>query len=267
MTLRRIKPLTFADAAPASIAGKKPELKWVAPTDLFVDETYQRDLTDRSFRLIERIYRGFAWNRVKPPIAVDDGGKYHLIDGQHTAIAAASLGITELPCFVVEAVAQDERARAFVGHNTDRIAVSPIAIYNALRASGDPDALDVERVCKRAGVTIREYTNTSTIHVGDTKAVTIIRNMIRKRGVIKSRQILECLVKGEMAPIAAGAITAVENILADRPQVDLEALARIIRMDGEAGFAKARAKASGDRTPLWRVLQARWQRRLDQDAA
>jgi hypothetical protein len=183
------------------------------------------------------------------------------------AIAMASLDMPEVPIFVVEADTQDERARAFVGHNTDRIMVSPIAIYNALRAAGDADALDVERVCKRAGVTIREYTNSSSIHVGDTKAVTIIRNMIKKRGVIKSRLVLECLVKGEMAPVAAGAITAVENILADRPQVDLAKLSQIVRMDGEAGFAKARAKASGDRTPLWRVLQARWQRRLDQDAA
>lgn len=268
MTLRQIEPLQFPGITASAVAGARPVLRWVKPTDLYVDATYQRDLSRKSFQLIEQMYAGFAWSRMKPPVVVDADGKLHVIDGQHTAIAAASLSLPEMPIFVVEAVSLDERARAFVGHNTDRITVSSIAIYNALRAAGDPDALDVERVCARAGVRIREFTQSCVLAEGDTKAIGLIRGLIKKRGVIKARKVLECLVKANLAPIAGAAITAAENIVCvERSGVDLEVLARVVRMDGDSGFAKARAKASSERTPLWRALMARWLRRLDQETA
>lgn len=267
-SLRRIRPITFSDVKPSIVEGPLPVLKWVCPTDLYVDAIYQRDLSRKSLQLIEQMYCRFAWNRMKPPVVVDDGGKLHVIDGQHTAIAAASIPLDEIPIFVVGAASLDERARAFVGHNTDRIVVTPIAIYNALRAAGDPDALDVERVCQRSGLRIREFTQTSVIDVGETKAIGLIRALIKKRGVIKARRVLECLVKSQMKPISGGAITAVENILCvERPEADLSILAAAIRSDGEAGIARARAKASGERTPFWRALMARWLKRLDLDSA
>ncbi len=267
-TLRRIEALSFPDVAPAIVGGKRPELRWLAPSDLYVDATYQRDLSRKSLALIKQIYKGFAWNRVKPPIAIDDGGRYHLIGGQHTAIAAASLGLPELPCVIVDAAALDERARAFVGHNSDRIAVSGFAIYKALRAAGDSDALDVERVCTRAGVRIREFTQSCVLAEGDTKALGLIQKLIKKRGVIKARKVLECLAKAGLAPIPGSAITAAENIICiERVGVDLEILTAVIRIDGEAGIAKARGKASADRSPVWRSLMARWLRRLDQETA
>lgn len=267
-TLRRIEALPFPDVTPGLVSGKRPELRWLAPTDLYVDATYQRDLSRKSLALIKAIYKGFAWNRVKPPVAVEEDGRYHVIDGQHTAIAAASLGLPELPCMIVEAEALDERARAFVGHNNDRIAVSGFAIYKALRAARDPDALDVERVCARAGVRIREFTQSCVLKEGDTKALGLIKKLIKRHGVIKARKVLECLAKAGLAPIPGGAITAAENIICvERVDVDLEILTAVIRLDGEAGIAKARGKASADRTPIWRALMTRWLRRLDQEAA
>jgi NAD(P)H-nitrite reductase large subunit len=185
-----------------------------------------------------------------------------VVDGQHTAIAAATIGVPSIPVFVVEAETLDERARAFVGHNTDRIVVSPINIYNALRAAGDPDALDVANVCKRAGVTIREFSQSSAIKVGDTKAVGLIRRMIAKRGVIKTRQVLECLVKAKRAPLGGGEILAAEHLICDGAGVSLSQLVAAIRIEGDAGVAKARAKASSERSPLWRAIAARWMARI-----
>jgi hypothetical protein len=267
-SLRQIQPIDFPDVMVAVVNGKRPVLRWVAPTDLWVDDTYQRDLSRKSMLLIKGMVQGFAWNRMKPPIVVDDGGKLHVIDGQHTAIAAATIGLDEIPIFVVDAPALDERARAFVGHNTDRITVTPIAIYYAMRAAGDPDALDVERVCKRAGVTVREINQSSSIAAGDTKAIGLIRSLIKKRGVIKARKVLECLVKAGMKPISGAAITAAENIICiERPDVDLDMLAAIIRADGDNGIARARAKAAADRSPIWRALVARWTKRITLDSA
>lgn len=264
--LRQIQPIDFPDVQYANVTGKRPVLRWVAPTDLWVDDTYQRDLSRKSLSLIKATVQGFAWNRMKPPIVVDDGGKLHVIDGQHTAISAATIGLDQIPIFVVDAPALDERARAFVGHNTDRITVSPIAIYNAMRASGDPDALDVERVCKRAGVTVREINQSTAINAGDTKAIGLIRALIKKRGVIKARKVLECLAKAGIKPISGAAITAAENIICvERPDVDLEILTAVIQADGDTGIGKARAKAAADRSPIWRALMARWLRRITMD--
>lgn len=265
--LRPIKALSFPDLKPASFDGEKPTLKWVSPTSLLVDATYQRDLSERSIRLIRRMIENFAWNRLKPPIVVQAGpASLHIVDGQHTAIVAASLGIPQIPVFIVKADSVDERARAFVGHNSDRVVVSPFDIYRALLASSDPDAMDVDNVCRRAGVRIRYISPSSAIAEGDTAAVGLIRALVRRRGVIPSRKVLQCLVKAKRAPISAAEILAAEHLLCAK-DVDPEILTTVIRIEGTEGLNKAHAKAKADHTRVWRELSARWLRRIDRSEA
>jgi hypothetical protein len=254
---------------PATEFGPKPVAKWAAPTSLMVDGTYQRDLSDRSIRLIRRTIEGFRWNRYKPPIVVQTGpATLHVIDGQHTAIVAATLKIPEILILIVEADSLDERARAFVGHNSDRIVVSPFDIYRALLASGDPDARDVDNVCQRAGVRIRMISPSSAIVEGDTAAVGLIQAMVKRRGVIAARKVLQCLVKAKRAPITGAEIKAADQIVCvQRTDVDQEALTAAIRIEGGEGLAKALIKAKTDRTPGYRELASRWLKRLDRGAA
>lgn len=264
--LRPIKPMSFPDLKPASFDGEKPSLKWVAPTSLLVDATYQRDLSERSIRLIRRMIEGFAWNRLKPPIVVQAGpASLHIVDGQHTAIVAATLGIPQIPVFIVKAETVDERARAFVGHNSDRIVVSPFDIYRALLASGDPDAVEVDRVCEKAGVRIRNISPSSAIAEGDTAAVGMIRSLVKRRGIASSRKILTCLVKAKRAPITAAEIRAGEQVLCeDFPgALDLEAFTAVIRIEGDQALNKAHAAARANRAPLFRELAKLWVKRLD----
>lgn len=269
--LRAIKPMSFPDLKPANFDGERPSLKWVAPTDLLVDATYQRDLSERSIRLIRRMIENFAWNRLKPPIVVQAGpSSLHIVDGQHTAIVAATLGIPQIPIFVVKADSIDERARAFVGHNSDRIIVSPFDIFRALLASGDPDAVDVDNVCKLAGVRIRVISPSSAIAEGDTAAVGLIRAMVKRRGVIPARKVLQCLVKAKRAPLTGAEILAAERIVCDERKavgLDLEALTAVIRIEGTDGLNKAMMKSKTDRTPMWREVKNRWLRRLDGENA
>lgn len=268
--LRPIKPMMFPDLKPGAFDGDKPSLKWVAPTSLMVDATYQRDLSERSVRLIRRMIEGFAWNRLKPPIVVQVGaaGALHIVDGQHTAIVAASIGIPQIPVFIVKADNLDERARAFVGHNSDRVAVSQFDIYRALLASADPDAVDVDNVCRRAGVRIRMISPSSAIAEGDTAAIGVVRALVRRRGVIPARKVLQCLVKAKRAPITAAEILAAENIICvERPNVDLDDLTAVIRIEGSDGLAKAHAKAKADRARIWLCVMNRWISRLDRSAA
>lgn len=268
MKLRPIKAINYSDLKPASFDGEKPMLQWVAPTDLLVDATYQRDLSERSVRLIRKMIESFAWNRLKPPIVVRVGAGLHIVDGQHTAIVAASIGIPQIPVFVVKAEGVDERARAFVGHNSDRVAVSSFDIYRALLASGDPDAVDVDNVCRRAGVRIRYISPSSVIREGDTAAIARVRGLVARRGVIPARKVLQCLVKAKRAPICAVEIQAVEELVCvEQPNVDLDVLTAAIRIEGEAGLTKARAKAKAERSQAWRALMRRYVLRMNRSPA
>jgi hypothetical protein len=269
MTLRPVEPLNIPNLPKTAVKGARPILQWVKPTSLLVDETYQRDLSERSMVLIRKMLQGFAWNRMKPPIVAKVDGQLHVIDGQHTAIVAATLGLAEIPIFLVEAPSLDERARSFVGHNSDRIVVSPFNIFHALLASGDPAATDVAAVCKRAGVTIRILTgNNIAIRVGDTAAIGTVRSLVSRRGVMMARKVLEVLVRAKRAPVSAGEIVAVENLMCvEMRDVDPDDLIAVIRIDGDRGFRDAKAKAAQNRIPLWRGLIARWTPKLKRRAA
>lgn len=267
--LRPIKPMTFPDLTPATEFGAKPVTRWVDPTILLVDSTYQRDLSERSIRMIRRIYTSFAWNQYKPPIVVQAGSNgFHVVDGQHTAIVAASLKIPQILIFVVEADTLDARARAFVGHNTNRIVVAPIDIYRALLASGDPDAGEVASVCRRAGVRLRMISPSSAIEIGDTAAVGTVRALVKRRGVQLSRKVLQVLIDAKRAPISGAEIMAADKIVCEeRTDVDLAMLASVVRIEGDDGLNKAHAKAKAAKTPIWRELANRWLRRLDREVS
>lgn len=263
--LRRIEPMKFSrQLAPPSAIGAEPSLRWVDPTSLLVDETYQREITDDSKRLIRRIAECFTWARMKPPIVTEVRAGLHIIDGQHTAIAAATIGLKKLPVFVVSAEADADRARAFVGHNTDRIHVSRFGVHKALLAAGDPDAVDIANVCHRAGVRIRTALNHETVAAeGDTIAIGSIARLIRKRGVQKARRALEVLVKGQRAPISAQEISAVDLVMFElQPGCDLERLAAAIRDAGDRGIIKARSAAALEKRMLREVIAEMWIKRM-----
>lgn len=267
--LRPIKPMPFPDLEPVKVEGEKPVLKWVEPTSLLVDGTYQRDLTKRSIQLIRRMIAEFAWNRMKPPIVVKTGpASLHIVDGQHTAIAAATLGLPQIPVFVVRADSTSDRARAFVGHNTDRLTVSPFDIYRALLASGDIDAVECEQVCQKAGVRIRQINQSTAIAEGDTACVGVVRSLVKRRGPMLARQVLQCLVKAKRKPIMAAEINACERILClERKDIEHAAMSAIIRIGGAADIDKAHSMARASRKPVYRELANCWLARLDKSEA
>lgn len=230
--------------------GQSPELRWVPPQSLLVDEAYQRDLTPRSKRLIKSLVRNFAWRKMKPPIVVDTASGLHCVDGQHTAIAAATRKIPTIPVFVVGAATMMERADSFVAHNRDRITMTPMDIYRAKIASGDPDALDVVRVCERAGVSLKLFNPNSRIDIGDSMSVGTIQRLVKRQGVQKARMVLEALVKGGRAPIGAAEIDATEAaMLLVRPATTIDEMASTIRAVSDHGVIEAKMHAAGDGKP------------------
>lgn len=90
--MRRVQPLESMKSLAGSARNDPPTMLWVKPTELCVDETYQRTLSRKSMSLITKIVQGWDWTHFKPPIVVKDEERdlFFVLDGQHTAIAAAS---------------------------------------------------------------------------------------------------------------------------------------------------------------------------------
>ena len=260
MRLRPIVPMELPETKRAQVTGEKPKLIWVPPSELLVDGTYQRDLTRGSVRLIRRIVSEFAWTRIKPPVVVKTIKGYHVIDGQHTAIAGASLGLKELPVFLVSAPEVLEQARAFVSHNTNRIAVGALSIHKALSAGGDPLARTIDKVCKEVGVQLCVVTKNVRAEVGDCASVSRVRHLFQVQGAKHAREVLTVLVNAKCAPISEAQLAAVSIMLQNGAKIGL--LTNAIRV-GEKDLLVAKAQASKDRCPTWKPLAGIWTRRIN----
>lgn len=257
--LRRIAPMSLPDVVPAPPAGSLPTFEMADPSNLFVDRVYQRDLSERSVRLIRKMLEGWDWTRFKPPVCVCVGDVIHVLDGQHTAIAAAAHpAITEIPIMLVAAEGVQDRARAFVGHNRDRINVTGIQLHHAALAAGDEDAMTVQQVCDRAGVTLLRYPPPSGVfRPGETLALASVRGVINRFGVIKARQTLEVLRDAKVAPISADLIKATAELLFSTEyagSIKPADLATVIRGLGPRVDAEARALSLAKGLSRWRAL-------------
>jgi len=259
MTLRNIKPLTIPDVKSADIHSALPRFEWIDPKALLVDEAYQRNLSERSAKLIAKIVSGWDWARFKPPVVVEVEGALHVIDGQHTAIGAVTHGgIPQIPVMVVEALEAQDRARAFVGHNKDRLTVTPQQIYFAELAAGDDNARTVAAVCERSGVTILKYPPPfGRFKVGDTMAVNTVRALVEKNGAMNARIVLQTIVAAKCAPVSSDHIKAAQELLLGRDYKGLVKDAQItdaLRAWGGEPPPEAIQFAAARKVPLWRAL-------------
>ena len=150
-TLAPLAPPEIA-TAPATTFGDKPEMRWLPLSALRVDEAYQRPITPRGRHTIERIAAAFSWSKFQAVIVAPVEGQtlWTIIDGQHRCLAATLCGIREVPCMVVD-VQSSEAAKIFAAVNT----VTPmtiLALFKASRIAGEGWAVEVDSVCKAAGI-------------------------------------------------------------------------------------------------------------------
>lgn len=259
--LRPVAGLKFPDIEPGGADMAKPEYAEVEPTSLLVDETYQRNLSERSRVLIRRLVASWDWRAYKPPSVVRVGDDLHVIDGQHTAIAAASHPLVgKIPVLIVDAPEQSGRAAAFVKLNRDRISVTQTQLHHALVQAGDEDAVTMAQVCERAGVRIlKAPPGNGYWEIGDAVTVTTIKALISRRHAMGARRVLEILVKAKMAPLSMAAIRAVEALLFEpeyAASVDPEDLATALRDNLGEVEREARHFAAEHGARHWRALTA-----------
>ena len=192
---------------------------------------------------------------------------FYVIDGQHTAIAAATRGdIEAIPVKIVTADTQADRAMAFVRINRDRLAVTASQIYFAEVAAGLAEAVGVRRMCQKAGVTILKYPpHRGIMASGDTLSVQMIRKIWRVDGEAKGVQILSIITAARL-PVNEWLIRAVNILVADRnymPRLPDEKISAFlmktkdtllhmsVRLSGEKGLHRGTACAE----IIWKALK------------
>jgi hypothetical protein len=266
-TLRPIVPLPFPKTKRSDVTDDLPKFRTIDPKQLLVEPGYQRNLSERSMRLIARMIEHWDWSSMKPPVcATQEDGKLVVIDGQHTAIAAASHGrIPTIPIIVVKTSNLRDRAQAFVRHNVDRVQLTHVQIHHALVAAGDEVALAVSEACRKAGVIVRR-SNPSCGAWGrnETVAIGSLMQVATRKGVTGLGRVLKILTNARRTPIAALEVRAVAEVLFNaelRGKVTDFDLVTVIRRrtpDGWADFAKHRGKKQS--IPAFRALASWWAR-------
>lgn len=200
------------------ILSAAPEMRRVAPTSLKVEPQYQRDLSGKSMRLIRKIVTGWDWAKFKPPVCAQTDGGLFIIDGQHTAIAAASRPeIKQIPVMVVPADRIERRAEAFVAHNRDRMTMTPAQILYGDAASGQKEAVDILRVVARAGAEVpRLPVNKNYAKPGQITAVGDLRKFYAASGAELVGRSIQIAVASRVVPITSTVVQALRFILTEQ---------------------------------------------------
>lgn len=263
MDKRPIAAMSLPDIVPGTVPTGVPEITWLSPTELLVDESYQRTIGDKGTRLIRRIVENFDWRRFKPPTAVWTDAGLEVVDGQHSAIAAATHpAITSIPVVIVDAAAVSDRAGAFLGMNRDRLCISPMQLHAAGVVAGDENAAAIERVCAAAGVTVlRMPAQNGKYKARQTVAVRAVGDLIKRVGEGPAIEALQVLANAELAPLTATAIRAVEDLMNSAEYADLvspEDLTQAIVALGAEADREAGVFAATHCVPRWRGLVAVW---------
>lgn len=263
--LRSIRPLSRDSMRGVEVrkpVGAMPIVEIVDPRELFV-EAYQRDVRERGTNLIRKIVGDFDWSHFKMPVCVraaEADGALVVIDGQHTAIAAATHpSIDKIPVMIVEGIDLAARAAAFVGHNRERVALTQQAIYHAEVTAGDPIASIIARACAATDVTVlKGAVNVKEKHpVGATIATGTLRTIAKRSGEEFLTRVLKILVAARRGPIKASEMSAVGLVIGSYNVNDAE-LANVIASKTAEEWA-ASVAMDATRIPLAGALATAWQ--------
>jgi hypothetical protein len=263
--LRPIKAIPLVGIKPKFVSPTLPEFGWADPLHLYVETDYQRSLTKNSIKLIREIACDFDWLHIKPIVcARTKDGKTLVIDGQHTAIAAVSIGIKKVPIMIVDAPEMKIRALAFVAQNVCRLTMSRLQIFHAKVTGEDPKAMAAAKVAKAAKVRIvSSQPGSGDWEVGDTMAAAAIERMVSRLGAERATNVLKTLVSAKRAPVAVHEILAVSAVLYDQKFVwhkstfDLVTVIRSRSIEEWRGMVLAGIEKD-NRTAIWKGIAEAW---------
>jgi len=190
--LRRISPIISGAPKDAKPHGIRGTLEDIPISLLGVDPTYQREIGKISTKNILRICGTFSWTKFLPVIVVRHEDGYAIVDGQHRATAAATIGIKSVPCYVLEAD-HLEAAAAFSAINGQVTKITPIDLWFSRLAALEPAALATKRVLDASGVRITRAR--TEWQVGETCKINVIERARNNYGDNTTITILQCITQ------------------------------------------------------------------------
>lgn len=244
--------------------GEVPVLDWLDKSVIDIDSTYQRGLDEGR---VQKIVDWFTWDSFGAiVVAPAADGRYHAIDGQHRLEAAKRHPkVSVVPAIIITATGTAAEAETFVNVNGARKNVSPLEMYWAQLAAGDPEAETVQQVCNRAGVKLLRYPGSNGKYgAGETVAIAALRALIDKRGAMRARQVLEVVAKADLRPVTGLQIKAAEVLMLDSEfsdQLEPEAITDAIRGHALVIEDEANAFAATHRMPKVRAFASVWFKR------
>lgn len=256
---RQVRAVQIHGLKPRKPDTAPPIFRMVDPKTLLVDDSYQRSLSEKSTRLIRKVVEQFDWRRFKPPVVAKTADGLEVIDGQHTAIAAASHPeIAEIPVMIVSMADRQARAQAFIGHNRDRLGITPMQLHHSAVVAGDEQARMIDQVCAEAGVAILKMTpGNGAWKARQTVAVAAIGALVTRRGGKRAVEVLKVLAQADLTPIQAGHIKAVDRLMHEEEYAaDLVAediTAAIVAL-GDKADQEAAVFAATHRVAQWQAL-------------
>lgn len=251
-----LRPITALDdlaAASRNPIAAPPKIAWIPVERLMIDEGYQRGIGKRGRANILRLVQGWDWNCYKPlSVAPAEGrdGWYEVVDGQHSAIAAATHGSIELlPCVVLAASSRAEKAAAFLGINRDRVTLTAFALFRARLASGEALAGAVDAAMDQAGVGLVESLQSIPTLGRDrpnTAAIGTLSLLARRGGGDWLAWLLSIAVRGEATVITAGLLGGLAAVVEREDAPPPDRISAAIKAKGWEALGEA-AMAAGRR--------------------
>ncbi len=242
--------------------GPKPKLKWIEIKKLGVDLSYQRDIVGKGKRTLNLITECFRWSMFAPVVVVDvKRGRYPIIDGQHRATAAARIGIKKIPCYLVKADLA-EQAAAFTAINGNVTRISSMQMFHAFVAGGDEDAIALQKLCDKGGVSICRYPKKIVdMRPGETFAATALRRAYAFYGHDNLLAALETITKtgdGNIGFVRGSIVKALCAIYQQVPgwRKHPRRNAAIERVGIPEIFKRARSKDAAESCGMQKALQS-----------
>lgn len=235
-----------------------PKIAWLNLDQLVIDESYQRSLSGNGMRLIRKLVETWDWNCFKPlSVAPVGDGKYEVIDGQHTAIAAATHGAIEtLPCLVLTADTVAQRSAAFVGINRDRVALTAFALFRARVAAGDEEAVAVDAALCATGCNLVETIQTrgeEPMPAGTLACVSSLLIAVRAVGQKRLERVLRICIDAELSPIPATAIKGIADLVMEGTLPDALIVQALGEVDADTLNEQVRERVRVGRAPSGQV--------------
>jgi hypothetical protein len=125
-------------------------------TELFVDETYQRPLTNFAARIEKNFDPALVGTLV---VSKRSDNRYAVVDGQTRAAAILNLSSGDkapvgVPCLVYHGMAQSDEASLFARLQKERRGIASAHRFRAAVVAGEPEAIEIEKIANAAGYQI-----------------------------------------------------------------------------------------------------------------